>query len=249
MIHEGYRPFQPQGVRISLEKVDVRLSGRRPGERRLTVVRPPEPEPQKTLLQEMQQYITTRQSLRWHGYFFLMGKEPPNISLADSTYNDLHAIGIEDSLPDNSRAIMIKGNTARIEKVFVAYGMTKFSPEKQRGVLARWEEIRRLSLEGGNNMPITRLTPAETETVQWLLARIGVPFDAQPEGFKESYASLVFRMRTAAAKHQPQWEQEQKATGNISHFTRLYNSLCKWSEPEPLTTSRGGRDDHTTRTD
>jgi hypothetical protein len=29
---------------------------------------------------------------------------------------------------------------------------------------------------------------------------------------------------------------------------RLYNSLCKWSEPEPITTARGGRDDHSTRT-
>jgi hypothetical protein len=37
---EGFRPFQPQGVRIPLEKVGVRGSGRRPGERRLNLVRP-----------------------------------------------------------------------------------------------------------------------------------------------------------------------------------------------------------------
>src|SRR6266700_8233009 len=143
-IGEGYRPFQAQGVRIPTENVGVRLSGRRPGERRLTVLRAAEPEQPRTLLQEMQQYVTTRQSLRNNGYFFLMGKEPANINLADATHNDLHAIGIDESLPDNMRGIMTKGNTARIENVFVAYGMSKFSPEKKQKVLASWEEIQRL---------------------------------------------------------------------------------------------------------
>src|SRR3989449_10454962 len=105
---EGFRPFQAQGVRIPIENVGVRLSGRRPGERRLNLVRPAEPEQPRTLLQEMQQYITTRQSLRNNGYFFLMGKEPAKISLADATHNDLCAIKFRHTLPDNVHAIGTK---------------------------------------------------------------------------------------------------------------------------------------------
>ena len=116
---EGYRPFQPQGVFIPLEKVGVRGSERRAGERRLNLVRPTEPEQPKTLLQEMREYITRRQYLRDIGYFAAMEKEPANICLADATHNDLHAIGIDESLPENMRAIMTKGNTARMENVFV----------------------------------------------------------------------------------------------------------------------------------
>src|SRR6266581_6407587 len=107
-IGEGHRPFQAQGVKIPIENVGVRGSGRRPGERRLNLVRPATPEQPRTLLQEMQQYITTRQSLRDNGYFFLMRKEPANISLADATHNDLFEIDLKDSLPDNSRDILSK---------------------------------------------------------------------------------------------------------------------------------------------
>jgi hypothetical protein len=141
-----------------------------------------------------------------------MGKEPANISLADATHNDLHAIAFEDSLPDNSRGIMTKGNHARMRKVFDAYAIGAYSPEKQREVLEHWEGVHRISLERGHLKPITRLTAVETETVTWLLARIGVPFNAPPEGFSESDASLVFSMRTTGAQYQPQWEQEQKIT-------------------------------------
>src|SRR2546429_6482931 len=135
-IGEGHRPFQAQGVRIPLEKVGVRLSGRRPGERRLNLVRPTTPEQPRTLLQEMQQYVTTRQSLRDHGYFFLMGKEPAHINFADATHNDLNSIMHLSPFPDNARAIGRKGNIGRIEEVFNAYAMGKYSPEKQREVLA-----------------------------------------------------------------------------------------------------------------
>src|SRR5579864_5550599 len=122
-IGEGYRPSQPQGVKIPIEHVGVRGSPRRPGERTSNLVRPAEPEQPKTLLQEMKQYITTRQSLRENGYFFLMGKEPAQINLADATHNDLFELDLKDSLPDNSRDIMSKGNMARIRRVFNAYAM------------------------------------------------------------------------------------------------------------------------------
>jgi len=211
-IGEGYRPFQAQGVRIPTENVGVRLSGRRPGERRLTVLRAAEPEQPRTLLQEMQQYVTTRQSLRNNGYFFLMGKEPENINLADATHNDLEAIGYDMSHPDNMREIMTKGNTTRIERVFDAYAMGKYSPEKKREVLEQWEGINTLHRKEPKPIRFTRLTPAETETVTWLLARIGIPFEAPPEGFKESYSSLLLRMRTATGEHQQQWEQERTVT-------------------------------------
>ena len=220
MRHEGYKPFQPQGVLIPLEKVGIRGSERRPGERRLNLVRPTEPEQPKTLLQEMQQYITRRQQLRDIGYFAAMGKEPANINLADATHNDLDAILHVSPLPDNSQDVMTKGNTVRMENVFVAYGMSKFSPEKKREVLASWEEIERISRQSVKRVNVLELTPAETETVQWLLAHIGVPFNAPPEGFKESSTSLLFRMRTSVAQHQPQWEQEQKAQERVYRLTR-----------------------------
>src|SRR5207248_2617474 len=123
---EGYKPFLPNKSFIPLEKVGVRGSEKRPGERRLTVIRAPEPEPQKTLLQEMQQYMTTRQSLREHGFFVAMGKEPANICLADATHNDLDATMFEDSLPDNSRDVISRGNIVRMEKVFDAYAISRF---------------------------------------------------------------------------------------------------------------------------
>lgn len=210
-IGEGFRPFQPQGVLIPLEKVGVRLSGRRPGERRLHLVRPAEPEQPRTLLQDMQQYITTRQSLRDHGYFFLMGKEPANINLADAIHNDLFAIGLDNSLRD-WRRVFTKGNETRMMKGFDSYAIGTMSAEKQREVLAGWERLYARNRKDSDPVRVTRLTPAETETVTWLLARIGVPFDAPPEGFSESYASLIFRMRNATAEHQQQWTQEQKAT-------------------------------------
>ena len=219
MIHEGYRPFQPQGVQIPLEKVGVRGSERRPGERRLSIVRPPEPEQPKTLLQEMQQYMTRRQSLRDHGYFFLMGKESANVNLADATHNDLYAIGLDTSLPD-WRSVMTKGNHKRVENVFDSYAIGRMSPEQQREVLAKWERLHELDRNDPNPMRVIPLAPAETETVTWLLARIGVQFDAPPERFKESEASLLFRMRSTTADHQPQWEQEQKTPGDRYRASR-----------------------------
>src|SRR2546425_4564658 len=158
-IGEGYSQFQPQGVRIPLEKVDVRLSGRRPGERRLNLVRPAEPEQPKTLLHEMQQYMTTRQSLREHGYFASMGKEPANINLADATHNDLYAIGFRHSLPDNTRDIMTKGNHARIQNVFNAYAMEQFSPAKQREVLTSEERIHEIDRQSTSRIGVIKLTP------------------------------------------------------------------------------------------
>jgi len=139
-----------------------------------------------------------------------MGKEPANISHTDATHNDLHAIGIDMSLPDNMHGMMTKGNTTIIEKVFDAYAMEQFSPEKQKEVLKGWEEVQRLSMQSNQRVKVLELTSAETITVQWLLACIRVPFDAPSEGFKESSTSLLFRMRTAGAEHQTQWEQEQK---------------------------------------
>src|SRR6266487_905907 len=167
---EGYRPFQAQGVKVPIENVGVRGSGRRPGERRLNLVRPSTPEQPRTLLQEMQQYITTRQSLREHGYFFLMGKEPANISLADATHNDLVAIGFS-TLPDNTRDISVKGNDIRMLKVFDAYAMGMYSSEKQREVLEHWEGMYEFNRKDPHPIHVIPLTPTETETVTWLLAR------------------------------------------------------------------------------
>src|SRR6266567_2643099 len=143
-IGEGYRPFQPQGVRIPIENVGVRGSGRRPGERRLHLVRPATPEQPRTLLQEMQQYITTRQSLRENGYFFLMGKEPEKINLAEATHNDLRAIMFDERLSDSTRQIRIKSNHVRMKNVFDAYAMEQFSAEKKKEVLELWEGVQRL---------------------------------------------------------------------------------------------------------
>src|SRR6266571_7939290 len=180
-IGEGHRPFQAQGVKVPIENVGVRLSGRRPGERRLNLVRPATPEQPRTLLQEMQQYITPRQSLRDHGYFFLMGKEPANINLADATHNDLNSIMHISPFPDNARSIGSKGNIGRIEEVFNAYAMGEYSLEKKRAVLASEERIHALNKEYQDPIRVTQLTPAETETVGWLLARIGIPFEVPPE--------------------------------------------------------------------
>src|SRR3989442_12499659 len=164
---EGFRPFQAQGVKVPIESVGVRGSGRRPGERRLNLVRPSTPEQPRTLLQEMQQYITIRQNLRENGYFFLMGKEPANINLADATHNDLFAIKFRHTLPDNAHAIGTKGNDARIRKVFNAYAMGMYSSEKQREVLAWEESIHTLNNEYPIASRVTQLTPAETETASW----------------------------------------------------------------------------------
>src|SRR5579864_7034710 len=67
MAREAFRSFIPSNGSVPIEKVGVRGSARRPGERRLALVRPAEPEQPKTLLQEMQQYMTRRQQLREDG--------------------------------------------------------------------------------------------------------------------------------------------------------------------------------------
>jgi hypothetical protein len=254
---------------IPIENVGVRLSGRRPGERRLNLLRPIETEQPKTLLQEMQQYMTHRQQLREEGSLqslveqsysqfversqqrrkemldklHISNEERANllrldkkniedaykplrenapISLADATHNDLYAIGIDDILPDNARAVMTKGNTAMMLYVFNAYAIGKYSTEKKKEVLASEEEKHRIGQEPRYRhlMPIIRLTPAETETVSWLLARIGIPFEAPPEGFKESDASLLLRMRSVTAEHQQQWTQERKPEGKVYQIRR-----------------------------
>src|SRR5258708_5737384 len=126
MALEAFRSFVPAHSTVTIERVGVRRSARRPGERRLTLVRPPEPEQPKTLLQEMQAYLALRQHLRELGHYQVMGqeiigREPANICLTDATHNDLDAILLGSSLPDNAPAIRKKGNVIKIQEVFDAF--------------------------------------------------------------------------------------------------------------------------------
>src|SRR5258708_30148549 len=136
MAREAFRSFVPANGSVPIETVGVRRSARRPGERRLALVRPAELERPKTLLQEMQKYIALRQHLRELGHYQVMGqiiigREPANICLSDATHNDLDAMVIGTSLPDNSPAIRKKGNIIRIQEVFDAFAFSKFSEGKQ----------------------------------------------------------------------------------------------------------------------
>src|SRR5258708_6869348 len=128
MALEAFRSFVPAQGKVPIETVGVRRSARRPGERRLTLVRPSEPEQPKTLLQEMQTYLALRQHLRELGHYQVMpqkfiGREPANICLPDATHNDLDAIMLGTNLPDNSKAIREKGNMSRIQSVFDAFAI------------------------------------------------------------------------------------------------------------------------------
>lgn len=205
-VGEGFRPFQAQGIKIPIENVGVRLSGRRPGERRLHLVRPAMPEQPRTLLLEMQQYITTRQSLREQGYFVAAGKEPRiDIPRADAIYNDLDYLLFTNSseLSVTARQINDRVNPRNIQHIFEVYAIGQMSPEKQRDVLemndrlaARHRKLRRerpYEVKG-----LRSLTHEELETVGWLLESVGVPFEVLEGATAIPFAELFMEARRRA---------------------------------------------------
>jgi transposase InsO family protein len=95
------------------------------------------------------------------------------------------------------------------------------------------EQTRHLLLQKGFVLSMSRAgTPTDNPYAERLVGTFKL---AVAERYR--YHSLGAFLRTAEA-----W------INFYNHQRRLYNSLWKWSEPEPITTARGGRDDHSTRT-
>lgn len=208
MAREAFRSFVPATGSVPIEKVGIRRSGRLPGDRRLAFVRRAEAEQPRTLLQEMQQYIGLRQHLRQLGHYQVMGREiigrePANICLADATHNDLDAIMIGTSLPDNSPEIMGKGNIIKIQQVFDTFAFSKFSRKRQQDVYERWHEVKSIHESNRRKGVVLELSSSELEATIWLLEMVGVDSTSlkiNPEGYSYTLASLLWKMRTSVGE-------------------------------------------------
>jgi hypothetical protein len=205
MAREAFRSFVQATGSVPIETVGVRRSGRRPGERRLAFVRPAETEQSRTLLQEMQQYISLRQHLRELGHYQVMpltiiGIEPANICLADATHNDLDAMVIGTNLPDNSKSIREKGNIIRVQHVFDAFAFSQFSEEKQHEIYRGWEGVKQFAERRGRKGMVFGLNEEEIVATSWLLEWIGVdstPIKGNPDMFNYTDSALLWKMRTS----------------------------------------------------
>jgi adenylate kinase family enzyme len=77
-----------------------------------------------------------------------------------------------------------------------------------------------------------------------------VPVNIMEDYYQEDNTPDKVRELQEAFGLNDQQIQLMSTDGPCDEFLqRLYNSLCKWSEPKPIRTLRGGKDDHSTRTD